>query len=76
MFLLVLLRYLRLILQVYGRQHQGEPVSYSRVIRQVQQQGGFKGFYTGILPEYCKVVPGVAIAFCTYEQLKKWLQAQ
>ncbi|WIA38368.1 hypothetical protein OEZ86_001698 [Tetradesmus obliquus] len=63
-------------MQVYGRQHQGEPVSYSRVIRQVQQQGGLKGFYTGILPEYCKVVPGVAIAFCTYEQLKKWLQAQ
>jgi solute carrier family 25 phosphate transporter 23/24/25/41 len=72
-FLLLLLLLLR---QVYGRQHQGEPVSYSRVIKQVQQQGGFKGFYTGILPEYCKVVPGVAIAFCTYEQLKKWLQAQ
>lgn len=48
--------------------------SYRAIIRQVMsQQGGLRGFYVGILPEYCKVVPGVAIAFCTYEQMKKWL---
>jgi solute carrier family 25 phosphate transporter 23/24/25/41 len=64
-------------MQVYGRQHQGEPVSYSRIIRQITSQGhGLRGFYVGILPEYCKVVPGVAIAFCTYEQLKQWMRVQ
>ena len=62
-------------MQVYGRQHQGQPVSYRQIINEVTSQGrGLRGFYVGILPEYCKVVPGVAIAFCTYEQLKKWLQ--
>jgi len=64
-------------MQVYGRQHHGQPVSYSQIIRQITDQGrGIRGFYVGILPEYCKVVPGVAIAFCTYEQLKKWLHVE
>jgi len=31
---------------------------------------GFRGLYRGILPEYCKVVPGVGIIFMTYEMLK------
>lgn len=31
---------------------------------------GFRGMYRGILPEYCKVVPGVGIVFMTYEMLK------
>ncbi|GJN31003.1 hypothetical protein PR202_gb19357 [Eleusine coracana subsp. coracana] len=31
---------------------------------------GFRGLYRGILPEYCKVVPGVGIVFMTYEMLK------
>lgn len=64
------------VLQVYGREHHAEPVSYRQIIQQISHHRGFRGFYVGILPEYCKVVPGVAIAFCTYEQLKKWLQAQ
>lgn len=64
-------------MQVYGRQHQGEAVRYRQIIRQISSQGrGLRGFYVGILPEYCKVVPGVAIAFCTYEQLKKFLRVE
>lgn len=31
---------------------------------------GFRGLYRGIMPEYYKVVPGVAIVFTTYETLK------
>ncbi|CAL4938690.1 unnamed protein product [Urochloa decumbens] len=31
---------------------------------------GLRGLYRGILPEYCKVVPGVGIVFMTYEMLK------
>ncbi|XP_058215226.1 uncharacterized protein LOC131326455 isoform X1 [Rhododendron vialii] len=34
---------------------------------------GLRGLYRGILPEYYKVVPGVGIAFMTYETLKKLL---
>jgi solute carrier family 25 phosphate transporter 23/24/25/41 len=50
-------------------------VSYAGVIRGVMAQQGLSGFYAGIVPEYCKVLPGVAIAFCTYEQMKSWLHA-
>ncbi|KAH0458411.1 hypothetical protein IEQ34_013726 [Dendrobium chrysotoxum] len=34
---------------------------------------GFRGLYRGILPEYYKVVPGIGIAFMTYETLKSFL---
>ncbi len=51
------------------------PESYTSVIRGVMRTRGLKGFYAGIIPEYCKVLPGVAIAFCTYEQMKTWLGA-
>lgn len=34
---------------------------------------GLRGLYRGILPEYYKVVPSVAIVFVTYEKLKQLL---
>ena len=37
------------------------------------QTEGLRGFYRGILPEYYKVVPGVGIAFMTYDTLKMLL---
>lgn len=36
---------------------------------------GLRGLYRGILPEYYKVVPGVGIAFMTYEMLKMLLSS-
>ncbi|XP_057458957.1 uncharacterized protein LOC130749597 [Lotus japonicus] len=36
---------------------------------------GVRGLYRGILPEYYKVVPGVGIAFMTYETLKRLLSS-
>ena len=45
--------------------------SYAEVFSSVYRKQGLPGFYQGILPEYCKVVPGVAIAFCMYELIKK-----
>lgn len=42
----------------------------------VVQREGLRGLYAGILPEYYKVVPGVAIAFMTYELMKKTLGVQ
>ncbi|GKV10062.1 hypothetical protein SLEP1_g21481 [Rubroshorea leprosula] len=41
--------------------------------RHIMHSEGFRGFYRGILPEYYKVVPGVGIAFMTYETLKSLL---
>lgn len=50
--------------------------TYLGVVRSVLRQRGPAGFYAGILPEYCKVVPGVAIAFCCYEGLKSAFDVQ
>lgn len=36
----------------------------------IMRNEGLRGFYRGILPEYYKTVPGVAICFMTYETLK------
>ncbi|XP_052177019.1 uncharacterized protein LOC127791208 [Diospyros lotus] len=41
--------------------------------RHIIRSEGLCGLYRGILPEYYKVVPGVGIAFMTYETLKKIL---
>ncbi|CAN1849710.1 Mitochondrial substrate carrier family protein B [Linum perenne] len=38
--------------------------------RHIIKNEGQLGLYRGILPEYYKVVPGVAIVFMTYETLK------
>lgn len=50
--------------------------SYLGVVRSVLLENGPAGFYAGILPEYCKVIPGVAIAFCCYEGLKSAFNVQ
>ena len=50
--------------------------SYSHAIHTIISREGFQGLYHGILPEYYKVVPGVAIAFCTYELMKSILGVQ
>lgn len=50
---------------------QKEISSYSTVVKAVYSKQGLNGFYQGIVPEYCKVIPGVAIAFCVFELLKK-----
>lgn len=43
---------------------------YAAVVRNVYRRQGLLGFYQGIWPEYYKVIPGVAIAFCMYELAK------
>lgn len=50
--------------------------TYGSAVRGIWRAEGARGFYAGILPEYYKVVPGVAIAFCTYELLKRALGVQ
>lgn len=41
--------------------------------KHIVRSEGFRGLYRGILPEYYKVVPGIGIAFMTYETLKSCL---
>jgi solute carrier family 25 phosphate transporter 23/24/25/41 len=50
--------------------------SYVGAFSDIVKNEGWKGLYSGILPEYYKVIPGVAIAFCTYEIMKRSLHVQ
>jgi solute carrier family 25 phosphate transporter 23/24/25/41 len=50
--------------------------SYAQAFRTIVEREGARGLYAGILPEYYKVVPGVAIAFCTYELMKRTLHVR
>ena len=54
------------------RRYQG----YLDVFRQVVRHQGLRGLYSGIVPDYCKVVPGVAITFCVYELGKRALAVE
>lgn len=44
---------------------------YLDVVRAVYSEGGVAAFYRGLRPEFAKVLPGMAIAFTTYETLKQ-----
>ncbi|KAL6756528.1 mitochondrial carrier domain-containing protein [Haematococcus lacustris] len=52
------------------RAHPGTSLTYLQVWSLVYRQAGVRGFYAGIVPEYCKVLPGMAIAFATYEGIR------
>ncbi|KAL4428809.1 hypothetical protein ABPG77_005247 [Micractinium sp. CCAP 211/92] len=54
----------------------GPHPTFVSTFRTVVQREGFRGLYAGILPEYYKVLPGVAIAFMTYELMKAGLGVQ
>jgi len=50
--------------------------SYLGAFKDIVRTEGVGGLYAGILPEYYKVIPGVAIAFCSYEIMKRTLGVQ
>ncbi|GMH44368.1 hypothetical protein BSKO_12302 [Bryopsis sp. KO-2023] len=50
-----------------ARQYTG----YAHAAREILRTSGWRGFYTGIVPEYCKVMPGVAIVYATFELVKR-----
>mmetsp|Transcript_35485 Transcript_35485/g.78725 ORF Transcript_35485/g.78725 Transcript_35485/m.78725 type:complete len:365 (-) Transcript_35485:444-1538(-) len=60
-------------MQVHGQGSHMEQLGYVQTWRSMYRAGGPPAFYVGILPEYCKVLPGVAIAFTVYEMLKETL---
>lgn len=55
---------------------QGEAVAYKGMVdcfaRTVQEEG-MQALFKGLAPNYVKVVPSIAIAFVTYEQVKELL---
>ena len=60
-------------LQLDGQRGQNmEYKSYFDTFKSIYRKQGLRAFYHGILPEYYKVVPGVAIAFCVYERAKSF----
>lgn len=50
--------------------------SYLGAFKDIVVTEGWRGLYSGILPEYYKVIPGVAIAFCFYELMKSSLRVE
>lgn len=64
-------------LQLQGQSRSSKVYgSYLGAFRDIVATEGWKGFYSGILPEYYKVIPGVAIAFCAYELMKMSLRVE
>lgn len=45
-------------------------MSYVRTATEIYRSGGMRGFYTGLLTTYMKVMPSTAIAFAINEHLK------
>ena len=62
-------------MQVAGSGRAGGGASYGGVLRQILRERGVRGLYAGLTAEYCKVVPGVAIAYGTYEAVKRATEA-
>jgi len=54
--------------------HPSATSEYLAVWRQVYMANGLRGFYAGIMTEYAKVLPGMAIAFTVYEGTKELLK--
>lgn len=54
----------------------GRGPTYLSTFGNIVRTEGLRGLYAGLFPEYYKVIPGVAIAFCTYEVMKKALDVR
>ena len=64
-------------LQLQGQMRSSKVYrSYVGAFHDIIKTEGWRGLYAGILPEYYKVIPGVAIAFCAYEIMKHSLNVQ
>ena len=57
----------------------GAAVAYTGMVdcfRRTVAEEGFPALFKGLWPNYVKVVPSIAIAFVTYEQLKEAMGVQ
>ncbi|GBF89050.1 hypothetical protein Rsub_01767 [Raphidocelis subcapitata] len=62
-------------MQVEGAGRAARGAGYGAVARSILAARGPAGFYSGITAELAKVVPGVALAYGTYEAMKEFTQA-
>ena len=46
----------------------------SAVVTHIVRNEGFRGFYRGMGPSVARVVPGAAVVFATYEQVRTLLR--
>jgi solute carrier family 25 phosphate transporter 23/24/25/41 len=53
-------------------QHIGRYNGTWDAIKKIYQQEGLTGYYRGLLPNYIKVVPALAVSFATYEKLREY----
>lgn len=50
-----------------------EQMSMKRLVRTIVEKEGFFGLYSGILPNFMKVIPAVSISYVVYEYMKTGL---
>ncbi len=50
-----------------------EQVSMLKLVKKIMQKEGFFGLYSGILPNFMKVIPAVSISYVVYEYMKSGL---
>ncbi len=50
-------------------------IRYLDMVRAVYSEGGMAAFYRGLGAEFAKVLPGMAIAFTSYETMKRFTGA-
>ena len=57
----------------------GQAVQYNGMVdcfvRTVRDEG-VSALFNGIMPNYVKVIPSIAIAFVVYEQVSEWLHVE
>ncbi|CAI5952143.1 unnamed protein product [Closterium sp. NIES-65] len=64
----------RMQLEGAGGRQPSQRRTIPQMLAHVVRTEGWRALYRGIVPEYAKVVPGVSIAFMTYEFMKRLLR--
>ncbi|CAI7838961.1 unnamed protein product [Closterium sp. NIES-54] len=64
----------RMQLEGAGGRQPSQRRTIPQMLAHVVRTEGWQALYRGIVPEYAKVVPGVSIAFMTYEFMKRLLR--
>ncbi|XP_062308423.1 mitochondrial adenyl nucleotide antiporter SLC25A24 [Osmerus eperlanus] len=64
---------IRTRMQAQASMEGSEQMSMNRLVRTIVEKEGFFGLYSGILPNFMKVIPAVSISYVVYEYMKTGL---
>ncbi|XP_046905827.1 calcium-binding mitochondrial carrier protein SCaMC-1 [Hypomesus transpacificus] len=64
---------IRTRMQAQASLEGSEQMSMKRLVRTIVEKEGFFGLYSGILPNFMKVIPAVSISYVVYEYMKTGL---